>query len=80
VHFSGVAIGRIDASPCVTGRHAPVQRERNEPQSHGLSAKCAFAGIGRGLCRVRCVAECYRLLAQNRVRLILEGTIICDED
>jgi hypothetical protein len=24
VHFSTVAIGRIDASPCVTGRHAPV--------------------------------------------------------
>ena len=35
VHFSTVAIGRIDASPCVTGRDAPVQRERNEPESHG---------------------------------------------
>jgi hypothetical protein len=29
---------------------------------------------------VRYAAECYRLLAHDRVRLILDGTIIFDED
>ena len=61
VHFSTVAIGRIDASPCVTGRHAPVQRERNGRNRTELNARCSHADIGRGLGRVRDVAECYRL-------------------
>jgi len=50
-------------------------RNRTEP-----NARCSHADIGRGLGRVRYVAERYRLLAQDRVRSILEGTIISDED
>jgi hypothetical protein len=45
-----------------------------------LNARWSHADIGRGLGRVRYAAECYRLLAQDRVRLILDGTIISDED
>ena len=45
-----------------------------------LNARCSHADIGRGLGRVRYVAERYRLLAQDRVRLILQGAIISDED
>ena len=45
-----------------------------------LNTKCSHADIGRGLGRVRHIAERYRLSAQGCVRLILEGTIISDED
>ena len=80
VRFSTVAIGRIDARPCVTGRHhrsnvKGMGRNRTE-----LNTKCSHADIGRGLGRIRYVAECYRLLAQDHMRLILEGTITSDED
>ena len=52
-----------------------MSRNRTE-----LNARWPHADIGRGLGHVRYVAECYRFLAQDRVRLILEGTITSDED
>ena len=80
VHFSTVAIGRIDAvAASQGGMHRSsakgTSRNRREP-----NARCSHADIGRGLGRVRHIAECYRLSAQGCVRLILEGTIISDED